>query len=837
MTGLYLDTASRLPVKLSSLYFQLVFKRPLAILGIILCLIILAAWYARYFELDASADSLILENDTSLNYYREISRKYATDDFVVITYKPNSDLFSDRSLNTIRTLRNDLLKLHNIESVVSILNVPIIYQSGLKLSELKDKLQSIDSGFTDYKLARKEFKTNPLYRNLLVNKDATITALQAVFKRDREYERLLARRAELQSSKEKLSAGSMQELERVQREIRNKNQAYNRQRSNDIRRIRQIIDKQKDNGKLYLGGVPMITVDMIQYIRHDLAVFGVGVFIFLVLILWLFFHRAYWVLLPMLICSVTGLLTVGVLGYADWAVTVISSNFLSILLIITLSLTIHLIVRYRDLQLEQPETTHRELIQATISSMALPCLYTILTTVVAFASLVVCNIRPVINFGWIMVVGLGIAFVVSFTLMPAMLSLIRGIAVSRHRSITRTITLGIARLVHYMPRTIVVIACLLIVLSAAGIARLRVENRFINNFKSNTEIYQGMKLIDHELGGTMPLDIILDPDHKFLEARKTSKKETDEFSFEDLETGPQPGYWLNSTMIDKAEKIQRHLEAYPVIGKVRSFVNSLNIFEKLNGGPFDAFELGLLRKRVSESVAQDLFTPYLSNDGNELRYNMRIIESDPKLNRKQLLDSIYRFLIDDMHLKKEQVHLTGMMELYNNMLQSLFRSQILSIGAVSIAILCMFLILFRNWRLALIAVIPNMFSTAMIMGVMGWAGIPLDMMTITIASITLGISVDNTIHYLHRLQKEYPRDMNFREAVNRCHGGIGKSMYYTSMAIIFGFAILAFSNFIPTIYFGLLVGCALFFALVGDLILLPAVVILTRPRIIEATSN
>jgi len=818
-------------VKLSSLYFRLVFQQPLAVLAVFLCLLILAAWYARYFELDASADSLILENDSSLNYYREISRRYATDDFVVITYKPDSDLFSENSLDSIRAIRDDLLKLDNIDSVVSILNVPIIYQSGLKLSELKDKLQSIDSGFSDYQLAKEEFTTNPLYRNLLVNKDATITALQAIFKRDREYEHLLARRAELQTSTENPSQDSDRELAQVQQKIRDKNRAYNLQRDKDIRRIRQIINKQTATGKLFLGGVPMITVDMIRYIRHDLVVFGAGVFIFLVLILWFFFHRLFWVILPMLICAVTGLLTVGVLGYADWAVTVISSNFLSILLIITLSLTIHLIVRYRDLQLEQPSAAHRDLIRLTISTMAVPCLYTVLTTVVAFASLVVCNIRPVINFGWIMVVGLMFAFVVSFSLMPSLLSLVKGIDISTRRNITKAITLGIARLVHYMPRSIVVAACLLMILSVAGITRLKVENRFINNFKSDTEIYQGMKLIDKELGGTMPLDIILDADRNFLRNNKTAKEEADELSFEDLNTGPQPGYWLNSTMIARAEQIQNHLETYPVIGKVRSFVNSLNIFEKLNGSPFDAFELGLLRKRVPEPVAEDLFMPYLSGDGNELRYNIRIIESDPKLKRKELLDSIHNYLIGDMHLKEEQVHLTGMMELYNNMLQSLFRSQILSIGAVSAAILCMFLILFRNLRLALIAIVPNIFSTVMIMGIMGWAGIPLDMMTITIASITLGISVDNTIHYLHRLQKEYPRDMDFREAVNRCHGGIGKSMYYTSMAIIFGFAILAFSNFVPTMNFGLLVGCALFFALVGDLILLPAIVILTKPRI------
>lgn len=826
-----------IPAKLASLYLKLIGRHPLVILALFLVLLLVAVWYARYFELDASADSLILENDTSLNYYREISQKYASDDFVVITYKPDSPLFSRRSLDTIRALRDNLLKLNSIASVVSILDVPIIYQSGLKLSALSDKLQSIDSGFRNYQLAEKEFKTNPLYRNLLVNKDATITALQAVFKRDRVYEHLQTRRTELQSLGAQRSPAEERELAQVRQAIRIKNREYARHRNQDIYRIRQIINAQRDTGKLYLGGVPMITVDMIQYIRHDLVVFGAGVFVFLVLILWVFFHDPYWVVIPLAICSVTGLLAVGVLGYADWAVTVISSNFLSILLIITLSLTIHLIVRYRDLQQELPEATHRDLVRSTISSMVVPCLYTVLTTVVAFASLVVCNIRPVINFGWIMVIGLGIAFIVSFSLMPAMLYLKKTMAAPRGKNITRAITLGIARLVQYMPRSIVIIAILLIGFSIIGISRLKVENRFINNFKSDTEIYQGMKLIDRELGGTMPLDIILDPDRGYLESRKKSADETDNLLFSGTEAAPVPGYWLNSTMIHKAEQIQKHLDSYPVIGKVRSIVNSLDIFEKLNGGPFDAFELGLLRKRIPKTVADTLFTPYLSKDGNELRYNMRIIESDPKLNRKKLLDSIHRFLIDKMHLQEGQVHLTGMMELYNNMLQSLFRSQILSIGAVSVAIMCMFLILFRNLRLALIAAVPNLFSTVMIMGVMGWAGIPLDMMTITIASITLGISVDNTIHYLHRLQREYPRDRDFRQAVMRCHGGIGKSMYYTSMAIIFGFAILALSNFIPTVYFGLLVGCALFFALVGDLILLPAVVLLVRPRIKQLAAS
>ncbi|MCG8380464.1 MAG: MMPL family transporter, partial [Proteobacteria bacterium] len=540
------------------------------------------------------------------------------------------------------------------------------------------------------------------------------------------------------------------------------------------------------------------------------------------------------VLLPMLICMTSGLVTIGFLGYAGWAITVISSNFLSILLIITLSLTIHLIVRYRDLQQLNPELGHIELVRMTTSSMARPCFYTIVTTAVAFASLVVSEIRPVIDFGWIMVIGLCIAFISSFTLMPAILMLMDDVDLSRRLNIARKITLGLARLVHNRPVVIILAALFILGAIGFGINYLKVENRFINNFKSDTEIYQGMKIIDHELGGTMPMDIIIDPDRQFNEVKKelaTEDNELDELFFDEMETAPALSYWLNPIMLEKAKQIHNHLESYPVVGKVTSIVSSLAIVEKLNGAPFDEFELALLRKRIPESISGDLVKPYLSDDSNQIRFNLRVIESDPELNRKVLLEDIHNFLINDMQFEEGQVHLTGMMVLYNNMLQSLFRSQILTIGAVFAAILFMFIILFRNIQLALIAIIPNIFSAVLILGTMGWLNIPLDMMTITIAAITIGISVDDTIHYIHRFQHEYPVDKDYEEAINRCHGGIGKAIYYTSIAIFFGFAMLSFSNFIPTIYFGLLTGFAMIVALIGDLLLLPSIILIMKPKV------
>ena len=821
-------------VKLSSIYDRLILDNPIAVIFSFLCIVAVSLFYSFDLELDASGESLILENDTSLNYYRQISQKYASDDFIVIAFRPTKELLSEQSINTIRALRDELLELSNIESVSSILDVPIIYESGLKLSEITDELLSLDSADIDYDVAYKEFKSNPLYKELIVSKDGATTALQALFKRDAEYDALLNRRQQLQTSIHALSNTEIIELEDIRQKIRIKNKSLSKAREQDIKLIREIIARQKDQGELYLGGIPMITVDMIQFIKHDLVVFGSGVFIFLVLILSLFFHKVRWVLLPMLICAITGLSSIGFMGFSGWAITVISSNFLSILLIITLSLTIHLIVRYRDLQLSYPASTHKELIKLTTASMARPCFYTILTTAVAFASLVVSEIRPVIDFGWIMVIGLAIAFIVSFTVMPACLTLLGGTDAPSQNDRTKAVTLNLAKIVHRNPAFIIITSLVLMISIGYGISMLEVENRFINNFKSDTEIYQGMKLIDSELGGTMPLDIIIDPDKSFIEMRDSLAAETNELDalfFDEEGELTEPNYWLNPTMLNKAKSLHEYLESHSVIGKVISIVTSLSIVEKLNGAPFNEFELALVRKRIPDSIAGDLVSPYLSDDSNQIRFSIRVIESDPKLNRKELLNNIHNYLIENLGFENGQVHMTGMMVLYNNMLQSLYRSQILTIGAVFTAILFMFIILFRNIHLALIAIVPNIFSAILILGIMGWAGVPLDMMTITIAAITIGISVDNTIHYLHRLQHEYPLCHDFKKAINLCHGSIGKAMYYTSIAIMFGFALLSFSNFIPTIYFGLLTSFAMFVALIGDLLLLPAIVLVMKPKI------
>lgn len=525
---------------------------------------------------------------------------------------------------------------------------------------------------------------------------------------------------------------------------------------------------------------------------------------------------------------------IGFLGLAGWSVTVISSNFLSILLILTLSLTIHLIVRFRDLQIVSPQQSQSMLISDTVASMVRPCFYTILTTAVAFASLIVSEIGPVIDFGWIMVIGLGMAFFVSFLVFPASIALLPAAPAPPSQDFTRRFTLWVAQLVRATPWTIIFTSTLVMIIVGIGIARLKVENRFVDNFKSTTEIYQGMIVIDQKLGGTTPLDVIIDPDQEFYQIERELSEETsdlDSLFIDPLDEPVKPNYWLNPQMMEKIQSVHEHLESYSITGKVLSIATAIKIIERLNGERLDEFELALLRKRVPNEIAVDLVDPYLSGDSNQTRFSVRVIESDPSLNRKQLLGGIKEFLIKEMHFEDSQVHLTGMLVLYNNMLQSLFRSQILTFGAVFLAIFITFVFLFRSFILAMIGIIPNIFSAVLILGIMGWLSVPLDMMTITIASITIGISVDDTIHYIHRLKYEYQTDKDYSAAIKRCHGGIGKAMFYTSVAIVFGFAILGLSNFIPTIYFGLLTGTAMLVALIGNLLLLPAIILKAKPPI------
>ena len=824
----------------SFFFDRLVLKYPKAI---ILCLLIVVGflgYQARRFRLDASAETLVLENDESLRYSRVISSRYGQRSFLVLTYTPRDDLFSPDTLSTLGRLRDDLLALEDVESVLSILDVPLLESPPVSIKELTGDLPTLESATADREMARIELRQSPIYQNLLISSDLKTTALLVYLSDDDFFRGLLEQRNELQRKKDtgSLTPAERSELRSLTEQYRQrKDQARTRSHQN-IMAIRAIMDNYRPDAELFLGGVGMIADDMITFIKKDLKVFGLGVLFFLILMLFIIFRRKRWIFLPILCCLVSVVCMIGLLGWFGWEVTVISSNFISLQLIITLAIVIHLIVRFRELLAQNPQAPTRQLIFDTVRFKLKPCVYAVLTTIAGFASLLLCDILPVITFGWMMIAGLIVSLIVTFLLFPVVLMLMPRETPTDKKEWRFSLTSILARFTERRGTMIVGISGLLLVGSVIGISRLNVENSFIDYFHKTTEIYRGMKVIDQQLGGTTPLDITIDFEQKETEAEPAetvaaeSEGASDEFDeFDEYDqAATDEKYWFNSAKMARVKNVHNYLDNLPETGKVLSLATLLAITEKLNSGkPLDSFELALLYSETPDKFKTMLLKPYVSVEDNQVRFWVRVRDSEKSLKRNELLIKIKKDLNGMMELNEDNIHLSGMLVLYNNMLQSLFSSQILTLGITVLLLTGMFLILFRSVKIALIAMLPNVLSVAVVLGVMGWLNIPLDMMTITIAAISIGIAVDNTIHYIHRFKDEFDKDRNYLNTMHRCHRSIGHAMYYTSITIIIGFSILAMSNFIPSVYFGLLTGLAMLMALLGALTLLPQMLILVKP--------
>ncbi|MFT6373259.1 MAG: putative RND superfamily exporter protein [Gammaproteobacteria bacterium] len=808
---------------LINLFNRLVLNNPIVTLIVVALVSGFFISHTTEFELDASSDSLILENDEALKYFRSIAKQYDSEEFLVVTYSPKKPLFAPSTLADIAILRDQLTAIDNVKSVISMLDVPLISSPPVTLTEIAEGIRTLESDDVDIALAQIEMTTSPLYKNLVVSEQGDTTAFQVNLASDSELSRLNLMRDKLYEN-QPLSVEHEVQIQTLSENIKQLNQAANLRQDETIKQVRAVMDLHRDQAKLFLGGVPMIVSDSIDYIRSDLKVFGVGVVGFIILILMVSFRSIQWVVLPLVACVTSALVMIGYLGWMHWPVTVVSSNFISILLIITLSLVIHLIVRYREVSEQTPNASQFELVSETIRSKFLPCVYTAVTTMVAFGSLLVSGIRPVIDFGWMMVIGISISFVLAFTLFPAALMLLPK---QKHEStgeFTATIMLSIAQFIQNHSKATLLLFIVLAGIGLSGLPQLSVENRFIDYYKEDTEIYQGMSLIDEKLGGTTPMEIIIDA--PVMKQNVEMLFEDDEFAVEDSGDITSTSYWFNSNGLIEIAEIHAYLESLPETGKVLSIDTGMRMLQTVNDGePFDDFILAVTYKRLPDSVRQSLITPYLSEDGNQLRFSIRIYESNKNLKRQELIDTIRLHLVDNLGLKPEQVHITGMAVLYNNLLQSLFKSQILTIGAVFIAILFMFMILFQAVKLSIATIVPNMVAAGLILGLMGWIGIPLDIMTITIAAISIGIGVDDSIHYVHRFREEYAIDHDYWAAIKRSHNSIGHALYYTTVTVVLGFSILALSNFIPTIYFGLLSGVAMTIALIANLMLLPVLIV------------
>ncbi|MGB1333814.1 MAG: efflux RND transporter permease subunit [Porticoccaceae bacterium] len=846
-----------MPNAFLALYQRIIIDHPWRAIVLVLAATLVMSLGLPNFKLDASADSLTLEYDEDLNYFRETSKRYGSDNFLIITFSPKSgDLFDQDNLDTLSSISDQLKDISGIAATISMLDVPLLYSPKISVSDLDQTLKTVTSDGVDKQLAKQEFLTSPIYKDMLLSADGNTTGIIATLSLDQEYLALVTERDNLRLLRDTqgLSLQQNLELEAISAEFLNYRTAKTAEDHLRVAQVRKLMDQYRDRATIYLGGPDMITADMIDFIKSDLAIFGIGILLFMLATLAFIFRAIRWVILPVVICAICLTIVLGFLSWIDWRLTVISSNFVSLLLIITLALTIHLIVRYRELQAAKPKEDQRQLVTETIESMAKPCFYTVLTTIVAFSSLVVSNIRPVIDFGWMMTIGIVVALVISFIVMPAGMMIIGKEKVAAKKDGSSAITSKFASFTERRGAVVLTFALLLTLLSGYGISRLEVENRFIDYFKSDTEIYRGMEVIDTALGGTTPLDIIIqaptfeqsyaittvneiDNDEYGLDDEYYEFDEFDEYGeideYGDIENDNavaplKESYWFSSAGLKVLSELTEFLQSQPEIGKVSSLVQLNQVAADLTGHKLNDFEIAFMRKSLSEDIYKQLVAPYLIEDLDEARIQLRAMET-AGLNRKELLAKIQKFATQDAGIAETDIRFTGLLVLYNNMLQSLFKSQIMTLGAVFIGIMLMFLILFRSLKLSLIAIIPNFLAAGTVLGGMGIFKIPLDMMTITIAAITVGIGVDHSIHYITRFRREFAKDNNYLASMHRAHNSIGQALFYTAITIIIGFSILALSNFIPSIYFGLLTGLAMIAALLGSMTLLPKLILMLKP--------
>lgn len=805
-------------------YSNVILKYPILIICLILFSMIFFVQNAKKLEIDASSETLLLQNDTDLKFSRLMNKRYYSPNILIITYKSKNALLSKESLEIIKNISNDLKKIKNVKSITSILNVPLLTSTSSSLKDLVDDIKTLENSNINKNFVKEEFLTSPLYKNNLVSSDFKTTAIVINLNEDKKYFELLNKRNELKdkTSLNKVEVKKLKELELSFKEYRKELRI---KEHNTIIEVRKIIKKYSSKAELFLGGVNMIADDIITFVKNDLYIYGSSLVLILIFVLYYIFRQIRWVLIPLFICFISVLVTTGVLGFFGWEVTVISSNFIALQLIITISIVLHLIVRYEELKTLYTKSSQKNLVLNTILSKIKPSFFAIITTIAGFSSLVLADIQPIINLGLMMSVGILLSLIISFTLFPTILV---NLPINRKKFKEKpksTFPNICANIVENDKKRIYIFSVLILIISSFGISQLIVENSFISYFKKNTEIYKGMIVIDKNLGGTTPLDIIVTfNDH--IENNLSKQYEIDEDSFDEEfeEDENDEKYWFTKEKMDKIIKVHNYLSSLKEIGSVQSFATILEIGKSLNKNvDLDNFKLALLYDKIPAQYKNLIINPYISIENNQVRFSTRIIDSNPNLRRNDLIKKIYKDIKEI--LPKDKIRLSNLMILYNNMLQSLFSSQIKTLLFVLILLFIMFLLLFRSIKLALISIIVNLLPITLVFAFMGLAAIPLDIMTITIAAISIGIGVDDTIHYIHRYKEEYKKDKSSVNAMRRSHNSIGYAMIYTSLVIILGFSILVLSNLIPTIYFGLLTVLVMISILFSALFLLPKLLI------------
>ncbi|WP_291953135.1 MMPL family transporter [Campylobacter sp.] len=787
---------------------------PKITLGVGLAFCLFFSFFAKNLSVEANAESLLLEHDEDLKFYREFTNRYGSDNFLMLAFTPkDSQVFSQKNLNLIKNMSEELAQIQGVERVFSIANAPLLRSS--KNKELKELIKNIPNIFSidvDINLAKDEILNHPFYKNNLISKDGKTAGILIYLKPDETYNTLIKLRDEAKDNKEKESFRKM---------IKNHQEKMRKFSQERLNQINNIISKYSQNDDfLHLGGVEMIANDMISYVKSDLKIYGLSLIGLLFIALWWFFGSLRWVFLALGICIISLLTSSGIFVLLGFDITIVSSNYVALVLIITVSVIIHLIVHFiENLQKHKKSSIYKVLL-STLLDKASPSFYAILTTIVGFLSFIFSDIEPIIKLGIMMSLGISVSLLLAYIYFASILILFPIVKVKKlDKSSLKFLTFCANASLNHR-KIIYLISFVCVIVAIVGIFKIKVENSFVNYFKDESRIKQGLLVIDRELGGTMPLDVII----KFPDTKNHNDIQDDfEKEFDDLAQNDR--YFFSSDKTRIAAKVHNFLIKQKYVGSVLSLQSLLELGKSINDNKaLDDFALAFLYENLDEAFKRQVLNPYVSIKDNELRFSMRILDSDPTLRRDEFIKKLEYDLKELLKNDDVKVKISGIMLLYNNMLQSLFSAQFDTLIFVVFVIFVLFVFIFRSFFYALLAIVANVIPLALVFGLMGLFDIPLDIMSITIAAICIGIGVDDMIHYIHRFKEEL-KYKNLQEAIKASHLGIGSAIYYTSFTIILGFLVMVSSNFIPTIYFGLLTVLAMSLLLFGSLFLLPSFIV------------
>lgn len=783
-------------------------------------------WQLRRLEVDAGTNMLLNENDPDLQYYNKTRADWEYDEYTIVCVH-REDWFSPDGLQLLTDFTDALAKIENVEKVTSIQSVPLLRTRPLNLFG-KIEFPTLRSPKIDLAKARDEILAHTQAVGNLISADGKNLSILVYLRVPDDVRTLEPEWNRLHGVGDKPKIDEMRpKYEAAIKRLRD-------MRTAQVLEIRRVCREwqPKFDEPIRLSGLPIINVNMVEHVQSDMKSFGIAAAGMFVLGFTVVFRKVRWTVLPILTCLLPVILILGSMVLLEKRITVITSNMPVLLFILMLPYTVYFVERYRERRALRPDEEPAVTSAESAKDIWIPCLYSATTTMAGTASLLTSGISPVRTFGLMMSIGMAVGLMTAFLFLPSAVRPLR--ALPGKEAPQQGPMASLAHVALRIPVVVVILSLALLVVAIWGTTKLNVETKVIDYFQKKSEVYAGLEYIDVRMGGTTPLEIMLRSDAPPRPwCQKCAKMaETDGGKCRVCASKVVLiGYFQSPDGFAAMRAVQEYFAGVPELGNLRSLATLVDEFKKVKlveKAP-DTNVLLLLR---SAPEAQALIREFCTPDFQTARVLIRMRETAPTLNRKRILGGLHEHLGSRPELAGlAQKRPTGVFVLYSNMLQSLIKSQKDTLLLVIAVIYVMLMILFRNPLLAGLVLLPQVLPVFVVLGVMGFTGVPLDMVTTMIASVAMGVGIDPAIQYAVRFRRELASGRAHADAIVATHHSIGRAIAIAGAIVFAGFSVLALSKFVPTIYFGLFTGLAVLMGIGASLTTLPAAFVLLKyPR-------